>query len=67
MTEFLAELRRRRVLPMAGAYIAIAWLATEIASFLLAQAGAPSASARHRLRRWFSADRHARMGHPGRT
>lgn len=42
MTEFLAELRRRRVLPMAGAYIAIAWLATEIASFLLAQAGAPS-------------------------
>jgi tetratricopeptide (TPR) repeat protein len=42
MTEFLAELRRRRVLPMAGAYTAIAWLATEIASFLLAQAGAPS-------------------------
>jgi hypothetical protein len=29
------------VLPIAGAYIAIAWLATEIAGFLLEQAGAP--------------------------
>ena len=42
MTEFLAELRRRRVLPVAGAYVAIAWLATEIASFLLTQADAPA-------------------------
>ena len=38
---FSTELRRRRVLPIAGAYIAIAWLITEIASFLLEQAGAP--------------------------
>lgn len=43
---FLAELRRRRVLPVAGAYIAIAWLVTEIASFLLGQAGAPGWSTR---------------------
>jgi adenylate cyclase len=43
---FLAELRRRRVLPVAGAYIAIAWLITEIASFLLGQAGAPPWSTR---------------------
>jgi tetratricopeptide (TPR) repeat protein/TolB-like protein len=40
-TNFLTELRRRRVLTVAGAYIAIAWLATEIAGFLLNQAGAP--------------------------
>ena len=40
-TGFLAELRRRRVLPFAGAYIAIAWLATEIAGYFLEQAGAP--------------------------
>ena len=46
MTEFLAELRRRRVLPVAGAYVAIAWLATEMASFLLAQANAPPWSLR---------------------
>lgn len=38
---FLNELRRRRVLSVAGAYIAIAWLVTEIASFLLEQAAAP--------------------------
>jgi tetratricopeptide (TPR) repeat protein/TolB-like protein len=38
---FFSEFRRRRVLPIAGAYIAIAWLATEIAGFLLEQAGAP--------------------------
>lgn len=43
---FLAELRRRRVLHVAGAYIAIAWLVTEIASFLLGQAGAPGWSTR---------------------
>ena len=43
---FLAELRRRRVLPVAGAYIAIAWLVIEIASFLLGQAGAPGWSTR---------------------
>jgi hypothetical protein len=36
------ELRRRRVLPVAGAYIAIAWLAVEIAGFLLEQLGAPA-------------------------
>ena len=42
MTEFLAELRRRRVLPVAGAYVAIAWLATEMASFMLTQADAPA-------------------------
>ena len=38
---FLPELRRRRVPPIAGAYIAIAWLATEMAGFLLEQSGAP--------------------------
>lgn len=38
---FLNELRRRRVLSVAGAYIAIAWLVTEIASFLLEQGAAP--------------------------
>jgi len=38
---FFSELRRRRVLPIAGAYIAIAWLITEIASFLLGQINAP--------------------------
>jgi tetratricopeptide (TPR) repeat protein len=38
---FLSELRRRRVLHTAGAYIAIAWLVTEIASFLLEQISAP--------------------------
>jgi len=38
---FFSELRRRRVLPVAGAYIAIAWLVTEAAGFLLEQAGAP--------------------------
>lgn len=40
-TDFFTELRRRRVLPITGAYIAIAWLVTEIASFLLEQASAP--------------------------
>jgi tetratricopeptide (TPR) repeat protein len=40
-TSFIGELRRRRVLPMAGAYIAIGWLITEIARFLLEQANAP--------------------------
>jgi tetratricopeptide (TPR) repeat protein len=40
------ELRRRRVLPVAGTYIAIAWLATEIAGFLLEQTGAPPWSLR---------------------
>jgi len=40
-TGFLTELRRRRVLPIAGAYIAIAWLLTEIAGFLLEQVSAP--------------------------
>ena len=40
-TSFMAELRRRRVLPIAGAYIAIAWLVTEIGRFLLEQLGAP--------------------------
>jgi tetratricopeptide (TPR) repeat protein/TolB-like protein len=43
---FLGELRRRRVLHVAGAYIAIAWLVTEIASFLLEQVGAPAWSIR---------------------
>jgi tetratricopeptide (TPR) repeat protein len=37
----IAELRRRRVLPVAGAYLVIAWLAMEIAGFLLEQAAAP--------------------------
>jgi len=41
-TGFFSELRRRHVLPVAGAYIVIAWLVTEIAGFLLEQAGAPS-------------------------
>lgn len=38
---FFSELRRRRILPIAGAYIAIAWLATQVASFLLEQISAP--------------------------
>ena len=38
---FFPELRRRRVLPVAGAYIAIAWLVIEVADFLLEQGGAP--------------------------
>jgi len=48
MTEngFFTELRRRRVLPIAGAYIAIAWLITEIAGFLLEQVPAPGWSLR---------------------
>ena len=37
----LSELRRRRVLPVAGAYLVIGWLVTEIAGFLLEQADAP--------------------------
>jgi len=45
-TGFFTEIRRRRVLPIAGAYIAIAWLITEIASFLLEQASAPGWSLR---------------------
>src|SRR5210317_474031 len=40
-TNLLTELQRRRVIPIAGAYIVIAWLATEIAGFLLEQSGAP--------------------------
>jgi tetratricopeptide (TPR) repeat protein len=43
---FFTELRRRRALHIGGAYIAGAWLATEIASFLLDQAGAPGWSIR---------------------
>lgn len=38
---FLAELRRRRVLQMGGAYIAAAWLGAEILNFLLEQFQAP--------------------------
>jgi len=37
---FFTELRRR-VLPIAGAYIAITWLVTEVAGFLMEQTGAP--------------------------
>ena len=40
-TGFFGELKRRRVWQVAGAYIAIAWLATEIATFLFEQADAP--------------------------
>lgn len=43
---FFSELRRRRVLRIATTYIAVAWLATEITSFLLEQAGAPGWSIR---------------------
>ena len=43
---FFTELRRRRVLPVAGAYVAIAWLVTEIACFFMEQAGAPAWSLR---------------------
>ena len=38
---FWAELNRRHVLSISGAYIAIAWLVTEIAGFMLEQASAP--------------------------
>ena len=41
MSKFFTELRRRRVLQITGAYIASAWLLTEIASFLLEQTAAP--------------------------
>jgi len=41
MSKFFTELRRRRVLQITGAYIAGAWLLTEIASFLLEQTAAP--------------------------
>ena len=40
------ELRRRRIFPIAGAYIAIAWLITEITGFLLGQVSAPGWSLR---------------------
>jgi len=40
-TNLLTELQRRRVIPIAGAYLVIAWLATEITGFLLEQSGAP--------------------------
>jgi serine/threonine-protein kinase len=36
-----AELKRRNVVRVAAAYIVIAWMATEIAAFLLEQTGAP--------------------------
>ena len=41
MSNFLAELRRRRVLQVAGAYLAAGFLAVEIVQFLLAQGNAP--------------------------
>ena len=40
-SEFFAELLRRRVLQIAGAYIAGAWLGAEIFDFLFDQFGAP--------------------------
>ena len=42
MSNFLSELRRRRVLPVAGAYLAAGFLAVEIVGFLLAQGNAPA-------------------------
>jgi tetratricopeptide (TPR) repeat protein len=41
VTGFLAELKRRRVLHMGGAYVAGAWLGAEILNFLLEQFQAP--------------------------
>ena len=41
MTRFFTELRRRRILPVAGAYLAAGFLAVEIVQFLLAQGNAP--------------------------
>jgi len=41
-----SALRRRRVITVAGAYLAVGWLITEIAGFLLEQAGAPAWSVR---------------------
>jgi hypothetical protein len=38
---FFAELRRRRVLHVGGAYVAAAWLGAEVLDFLLGQFGAP--------------------------
>jgi tetratricopeptide (TPR) repeat protein len=38
---FLFELRRRRVLRVAGTYLVVGWLVTEISGFLFQQAGAP--------------------------
>jgi len=43
---FFTELQRRRVLHICGVYIAVAWLGTEIISFLLEQAMAPAWSFR---------------------
>jgi len=45
-TGFWSELRRRRVLPVAGAYLVIGWLVTEVAGFLLEQAAAPGGASR---------------------
>ena len=42
LSEFFAELLRRRVLQIAGAYIAGAWLGAEIFNFLFEQFGAPA-------------------------
>jgi TolB-like protein len=42
MTGFFAELMRRRVLHIGGAYIVAAWLGAEIISFLLEQFQAPA-------------------------
>jgi len=39
---FFTELKRRRVLAAAGIYLVVGWLVTEVAGFLLEQAGAPT-------------------------
>lgn len=46
IADFLTELKRRRVLQIGGAYIAGAWLGTEIFSFLFQQFQAPDWSYR---------------------
>ena len=40
------ELRRRRVFPVAGAYLVVGWLVTEMAGFFLEKIGAPGWSTR---------------------
>jgi hypothetical protein len=41
MSGFFAELKRRKVLQIGGGYIAVAWLVTEVLSFLFDQFQAP--------------------------
>jgi hypothetical protein len=41
LSNFLAELKRRNVVPMAGLYLVGAWLLTQVAATVLPMFGAP--------------------------